>query len=102
VAACPVEAIKKRQDGVVLINTDLCNGCMACISACPFSAIRFNTEKGVAEKCNLCLHRIDRGLEPACVKHCQARAILFGDINEITERMMKERMQRRAIRNRDK
>ena len=102
VAACPVEAIKKRQDGVVLINTDLCNGCMACISACPFTAIRFNTEKGVAEKCNLCLHRIDGGLEPACVKHCQAKAILFGDINEITERMMKERMQRRAVRNRDK
>lgn len=99
VDACPVKAITKRQDGVVLIDSDLCNGCMACISACPFAAIQFNSEKNVAEKCNLCLHRIDRGLEPACVQHCQAKAILFGDINEVTERLRSERIKRRILRN---
>jgi Fe-S-cluster-containing dehydrogenase component len=99
VDACPVEAITKRPDGVVLIDADLCNGCMACIPACPFGVIRLNTEKGIAEKCNLCLHRIEVGLEPACVQHCQAGAILFGDINEIAEKMMKQRTQRRIMRN---
>ena len=91
---CPTKAITKREDGVVIIDGDLCNGCLACISACPFAIIRLNEEKGVAEKCNLCLDRIERGLKPACVQHCQAGAILFGDTNEVAELMMKQRVQR--------
>ena len=71
--ACPVEAITKREDGVVLIDESLCNGCMACIPACPFAVIRFDDEKGVAAKCNLCIQRIEKGLKPACVQHCRVR-----------------------------
>jgi len=97
--ACPMEAITKHQDGIVLIDEGLCNGCKACIPACPFAVIRFNTEKDVVEKCHLCSHRIEKGLEPACVRHCQAGAILFGDIDEITEQMMRDRTQRRIVRN---
>lgn len=98
VDACPVDAITKRADGVVLIDESLCNGCMACIPACPFAVIRFNDEKGVAEKCNLCLGRIERGLEPACAHHCQARAILFGDVNEMAESVMEQRVRQRIER----
>jgi Fe-S-cluster-containing dehydrogenase component len=97
--ACPTEAITKRQDGIVLLDEGLCNGCMACISACPFAVIRFNAEKGVVQKCNLCLHRIESGLKPACVQHCQAGAILFGDINEIAELMQKQRIRRSIMNN---
>lgn len=100
VDACPMQAITKRGDGVVLIDESLCNGCTACIQACPFAVIRFNDEKGVVEKCNLCLHRIEKGLKPACVQHCQAGAILFGDINDIVEQMMRQRTQRKMERNR--
>lgn len=99
VDACPMEAITKREDGIVLIDESLCNGCMACIPACPFAAIRLNTEKGVVEKCNLCLHRIEKGLDPACVQHCPAEAIIFGDINGVTEQIMKQRAERRTARN---
>ncbi len=95
--ACPTKAINKREDGIVDINADLCIGCKVCISACPFAVIRFNTETNVAEKCTLCTHRIKKGLKPACVQHCQAGAIFFGEINEITERMMKRRLRKTVM-----
>jgi len=81
--ACPEKAITKRSDGIVLINPQLCNGCMACFEACPFGVIQLNPSKRVAEMCNLCVHRIDAGLEPACVHHCPAKCMYFGDINDL-------------------
>jgi Fe-S-cluster-containing dehydrogenase component len=86
---CPTKAIVKRADGIVLINPEQCIGCMACIEACPFSAPQFNPHKGVVEKCTLCAHRIDRGLKPACVEYCPSGAIIFGEINNITEQIRK-------------
>jgi molybdopterin-containing oxidoreductase family iron-sulfur binding subunit len=38
--------------------------------------------KNAAEKCNLCRHRIDEGLEPFCVICCEGQAIYFGDLND--------------------
>ncbi len=84
---CPTDAIQKRSDGVVTISEERCVGCMSCLSACPFHVVQFSSEKNVAEKCNLCVGRIDKGLEPACVHHCPGKAILFGDINEISEKI---------------
>ena len=76
--ACPVDAIEKRNDGVVILDREACDGCEACVTACPYAAIAFNAEKAVAEKCDLCVHRIDRGLDPFCVICCEGQAILFG------------------------
>jgi Fe-S-cluster-containing dehydrogenase component len=53
------------------------------MEACPFGAITFNPEKKIAEKCTLCIHRINKNLLPACVHHCPSKALFFGDINEI-------------------
>ena len=39
-------------------------------------------EKQAADKCDLCVHRVDNGLEPACVNTCQGRARIFGDLND--------------------
>ena len=82
VDACPVDAIEKRADGVVLLDRDACDGCGACVDGCPYEAITFDTNHAVAEKCNLCSHRIDKGLEPFCVVCCEGRAIYFGDVND--------------------
>ena len=81
--ACPEDVIVKRSDGIVLINDELCIGCMNCLEACPFGVIQMNPENGLAEKCNLCVDRVDSGLQPACVSVCPAKCIYFGDINEI-------------------
>ena len=81
--ACPEKAITKRSDGIVLINPEPCTGCMACAEACPFSAIQLNPQKQVAEMCTLCVHRLDAGLEPVCVRICPSKCMYFGDINEL-------------------
>ncbi|MBI2355313.1 MAG: 4Fe-4S dicluster domain-containing protein [Deltaproteobacteria bacterium] len=65
-AACPADAISRRTDAVVVLERDTCSGCRACIAACPYDAISFDEAAGVAVKCNLCHHRLDRGLLPAC------------------------------------
>ena len=94
---CTVNAIKKRADGIVTIDADLCIGCGECITACPFSVIGIDPQKGVAEKCTLCVHRIEKGLAPACVETCQAGAIYFGDRNEISQRLRHDRAQRTKL-----
>jgi len=80
VAACPTAAIFKRPDGIVDFDKSVCIGCKACIAACPYDAIFINPEDHSAEKCNFCAHRIDLGLEPACVVVCPADALIVGDL----------------------
>jgi len=79
---CPTGAITKREDGIVLINQDVCIGCQYCIWACPYQAPMFNKKTGTVEKCTLCSTRVDEGKEPFCVEVCTGRARVFGDIND--------------------
>lgn len=74
-ASCPVDAITKRSDGIVLIDQDKCIGCRYCVWACPYGVPQFNEETQKVEKCTLCVHRIDAGLEPACVAACVGRSL---------------------------
>jgi len=64
--ACPEAAIEQRNDGIVVLDRDQCCGCRSCLEACPYNAIAFDRASHVALKCNLCHHRIDAGLLPAC------------------------------------
>jgi Fe-S-cluster-containing dehydrogenase component/formate-dependent nitrite reductase membrane component NrfD len=82
VAACPTEAMFRREDGIVDFDKRICIGCKACMAACPYDAIFINPEDHSAEKCNMCAHRLDIGLEPACVTVCPTEAILVGDLND--------------------
>ncbi|HEV2834746.1 MAG TPA: 4Fe-4S dicluster domain-containing protein [Pyrinomonadaceae bacterium] len=82
VTACPTAAMFKRRDGIVDFDKSICIGCKACMAACPYDAIFINPEDHSAEKCNFCAHRIDIGLEPACVVVCPTQAILVGDMND--------------------
>jgi len=82
VEACPVKATFKRQDGIVLVDYEKCIGCGTCIQACPYNMRFFNPVTKTADKCTLCVHRIDAGLEPACVTSCVGRARIFGDLND--------------------
>ncbi len=78
VTACPTSAMYTREDGIVDFDKSVCIGCKACMAACPYDAIFINPEDHSAEKCNFCAHRIDLGLEPACVVVCPTQAILVG------------------------
>ncbi len=87
VAACPTAAMYRRPDGIVDFDKSICIGCKACMAACPYDAIFINQEDHAAEKCNFCSHRIDAGLEPACVVVCPTQAILVGDLNDPTSKV---------------
>ena len=87
VAACPTSAMFRRPDGIVDFDKSVCIGCKACIAACPYDAIFINPEDHSAEKCNFCAHRLDVGLEPACVVVCPTEAILVGDLHDPTSRV---------------
>ena len=74
--ACAAGAIEKREDGIVILDQDRCSGCRSCIEACPYDAIAFDEAAHVALKCNLCHHRVDKGLLPACADNvCLAHCI---------------------------
>lgn len=90
VTACPTSAMFTRDDGIVDFDKQACIGCKACMAACPYDAIFINPDDHAAEKCNFCAHRIDMGLEPACVVVCPVEAILVGDITDPTSRVAGE------------
>jgi Fe-S-cluster-containing dehydrogenase component/formate-dependent nitrite reductase membrane component NrfD len=96
VSACPTEAMYKRPDGIVDFDKSICIGCKACMAACPYDAIFINPEDHSAEKCNFCAHRLDIGLEPACVSVCPTEAILVGDLHDPTSKVAKM-VQRDAV-----
>lgn len=102
--ACPTGATIKRPDGIVYVDTAKCIGCRYCMMACPYQARYFNDAlrgyfpgqgftpyevvkykdhpPGVVSKCHFCKHRVDQGLQPACVANCIAKARYFGDLDD--------------------
>lgn len=96
VTACPTSAMYRRADGIVDFDKRICIGCKACIAACPYDAIFINPEDHSAEKCNFCAHRLDIGLEPACVVVCPTEAILVGDLSDPTSKVS-QIVQREAV-----
>jgi tetrathionate reductase subunit B len=80
VPVCPVYATSVRKDGTVVVDEDKCIGCKTCITACPYNARYSNPDKGIAQKCDFCLHRISKGVVPACVNTCPANTRVFGNL----------------------
>jgi Fe-S-cluster-containing dehydrogenase component/formate-dependent nitrite reductase membrane component NrfD len=87
VFACPTAAMYQRPDGIVDFDKSVCIGCKACIAACPYDAIFINPVDHSAEKCNFCAHRIEIGLEPACVVVCPTEAIAVGNLADTESRV---------------
>lgn len=84
VKICPTQALFKRDDGIVDFDNERCIGCKACMQGCPYDAIYIDEETHTAAKCNFCAHRVDEGLEPACVVVCPTHSIWVGDLEDPT------------------
>jgi len=100
VRVCPTQATWRREsDGLVMMDMHRCIGCRYCMAACPYGSRSFNWRdprthiaridetyptrtRGVVEKCTFCEERLSRGLMPACVEACPARAMAFGDLED--------------------
>ncbi len=82
VEICPTEALFVREDGIVDFDKDRCIGCKSCMQACPYDALYIDPQTNTAAKCNYCAHRVDIGLEPACVNVCPEHAIISGDMDD--------------------
>ena len=103
VKVCPTGATTRRDDGIVVVDEEKCIGCRYCMVACPyasryyFDAVRtyypghmtpfeqMGYEKhrlGTVQKCDFCLERVEKGLEPSCVISCTGNARYFGDLDD--------------------
>jgi tetrathionate reductase subunit B len=80
--ACPTESISRDADGVVRIDAASCDRSRDCIAACPYGAIHIDPVAQVADKCDFCSHRLEVGMEPACVEVCPAEVFAFGDTSD--------------------
>jgi Fe-S-cluster-containing dehydrogenase component/formate-dependent nitrite reductase membrane component NrfD len=101
VEICPTSALFSRDDGIVDFNTDRCIGCKSCMQACPYDALYIDPGENTAQKCNYCVHRVEVGLEPACVVVCPEQAIIAGDLDDpasrIAQMVATERLTQRAV-----
>lgn len=97
VTVCPVGASIKRPDGIVYIDPHRCIGCRYCMAACPYGVRYIHPTRKIAEKCYWCHHRVEAGLDPACVEACPTNAMVFGDINDpdspVAKRVAREPVQ---------
>lgn len=79
---CPTGASYRTKESVVLVNEDKCVGCKFCMVVCPYEARVYNEDKGVVEKCVLCVDRLAEGQPPRCVETCQLKARIYGDLDD--------------------
>jgi tetrathionate reductase subunit B len=73
---------KDAVSGLVLVDQEACIGCGYCVEACPYGVRYIDQKRGVVDKCNACVQRLDVGLQPACVATCVGKSRMFGDLND--------------------
>lgn len=76
--ACPADAIKKGEDGVVRSALKpRCVACSNCVLACPFGVPKVQIEMELMMKCDMCYDRTSVGLRPMCATVCPSQALLY-------------------------
>lgn len=89
VTTCPTDALyKEAKYGAVLIDAEKCSGCRLCYDSCPYGAPVFENDEVecTAQKCDMCIDRLERGEQPICVMACPTRALDFGQLSELANR----------------
>ena len=75
------DCVSRREDGIVMIDAEKAKGAGILTESCPYDAIFWNDEAGVAQKCTMCAHILDGGAweggTPRCVHSCPTGALEF-------------------------
>ncbi|MHA1675015.1 MAG: 4Fe-4S dicluster domain-containing protein [Promethearchaeota archaeon] len=80
VDACPLSAITKNAEtGILEVDQNKCDGCGACVRACPYGAITVHTKNKKAIMCDMC-ESTPQG-DPQCVEYCPKGAIFIKEIS---------------------
>ncbi len=90
---CPTRATyKDKTNGIVMMDSRKCIGCLTCQEGCPYNARYFNEEKHAVDKCNFCFDtRLSKGEElTACASACPAGVRIFGDLSDPDNRVYRE------------
>jgi Fe-S-cluster-containing dehydrogenase component/DMSO reductase anchor subunit len=83
-SGCPVKAYEKDPvTGIVKHLDDQCIGCQYCVFMCPYDAPKFNVERGIVRKCDMCSDRLRHGDAPACVQACPNEAIRITVVDQV-------------------
>lgn len=82
IKVCPTGASYYDENGISSIDETKCIGCRLCVGTCPYEMRFMNPDTNKADKCTLCIHRVEKGLVPSCVNTCVGRARIFGDFND--------------------
>jgi len=82
VAACPNEALEKREDKILQRYNMRCTSCKSCSHACPFGTIYTEMMTYLMPRCDLCLDRLMEGERPACLKGSPEGVLKYGDFKE--------------------
>jgi formate dehydrogenase beta subunit len=80
-AGCPFQALSKDSEtGIVSWTAEKCIGCRYCTITCPYHIPRFQWQgfNPRVTKCELCSHRLAKGLQPGCTSVCPTGAVTFG------------------------
>jgi len=85
VEACPVDALRKEDSGVVRRSRMLCIGCGSCVHACPFGVMSTDLTLHQVAKCDLCEERVAAGGVPRCVAACTSGALRFENVPELAK-----------------
>jgi formate dehydrogenase iron-sulfur subunit len=87
VSVCPVGAMYRSPEGVVLYDAQKCMGCRYCMMACPYGIPRYEWDAAapLVRKCGLCTQRLQSGQLPACVEACPNQVMVFGEREALLE-----------------
>ena len=82
--ACPLKDRALCIDGasgIKYINGEECDGCEACIEACPFDPprVKRHPQKNIAFMCDLCRGRAEG---PVCIEHCNFDSLTLASNGE--------------------
>lgn len=83
---CPTLALFKSADGTVQHNDERCVVCRNCTLVCPYGAPQYLEDENMIIKCDSCKALREEGRNPVCVDSCPARAIDFGELDELREK----------------